>query len=191
MHDNLLKLIDSLNSLPGIGKKQAEKIAFYILRQDEYYAKKLVDDIKNAKSTLFCCISCNNLSSHSLCDICSSTTRDRKKLFIVNSLFDIQKIEFTNAYKGLYFSLNSEEINVKKYRNISPEIIEKLKNNLLDNNYEEILIGTSLNINGEATACYISKIITATLQYRVKLFRIGHDKYNSNVNYASVLALNK
>jgi recombinational DNA repair protein RecR len=80
---------------------------------------------------------------------------------------------------------------VKKYRNISQEIIEKLKSNLLSNNYEEILIGTSLTINGEATACYISKIIVATLQHHVKIIRIGHDKYNSNVNYASVLALNK
>jgi recombination protein RecR len=103
------QLVETLNSLPSIGKKSAIKLAYYLSVEDKFKALKLIEALESAVSGVRECIRCNGISSDELCPICSDNLRDRSKLCIVQSPKDIFTIEETGSYDGLYYVLDSIE----------------------------------------------------------------------------------
>jgi len=135
-------LIDGLRSLPGVGKKQAERIAYFLIDQDDIYLKDLINRISQIKNKIHFCKQCNNFAKDELCDICANESRDQTKLCIVSKIEDLYKIEETNSFDGLYFVLNSE-IDVKKNQKIDSSIIRHLMNFLKDKNFKEVILATN------------------------------------------------
>jgi recombination protein RecR len=142
MNPTLEYLIDALKSLPGVGTKQAKTIAQFLLNKDEIYINEFVNRIKDAKKNIHFCKFCNNLTSSDICEICSNHSRDQNKLCIVTSQDDLQKLESTNSFIGLYFVLN-QEIDVKTKQNIPHEVIEKLIDFVNNKKFTEIIIATN------------------------------------------------
>jgi recombination protein RecR len=135
-------LTDALKSLPSIGKKQAERIAYFLSLKDDKYISDFIERIRDAHDKIHFCKQCNNFSDGELCDICSNPSRDKTKLTIVSSIEDLQKIEDTNSYTGLYFVLNGE-VNVKTKTNLEPQIIKQLIELFKTHQYKEILLATN------------------------------------------------
>jgi recombination protein RecR len=140
MNKSFEYLFDAIKSLPGVGTKQAKAISNFLIHQDDKYIYDFIERIKEAKQNIKFCKQCNNLvSSGELCDICLNHDRNQKKLCIVASIDDLQKIEDTNEFVGLYFVLH-EEVNVKTKTNISKEIIQQLMKYLQDKKFNEIIL---------------------------------------------------
>jgi recombination protein RecR len=134
-------LMDALKSLPGVGKKQAERIAYFLIGQDQKYIDDFIERIQNGKTIHFC-KQCNNFAESDLCDICLNKSRDQTKLCVVSSIEDLNKIEDTNSYTGLYFVLNGE-IDVKAKTNIPHKTIQKLMDMINDHHFEEVTLATN------------------------------------------------
>lgn len=152
-------LIDELGKLPGIGPKSAQRVAFHILKIDKAEALRLADSIRTARERSTWCRTCFNISDSDICSICSDTKRDRSVICVVEEPKDIIAIEKTREYKGLYHvlqgSLNPidgvgpERIRIK-------ELIVRLGNEAV----KEIILCTNPNLEGEATAMYISRLVS-------------------------------
>lgn len=151
---DLYYLIDAVSSLPGIGKKSAKKIAYFLIKKDEQYLDTFIKRIKNAKNNIALCMYCNNISQNKnhICYICSSETRDRSKLCVVSNVEDLEVIEDTNKYDGLYYVLWGE-VNSKSNMNLADLKINKLFNKISENNeLKEIIFATNLTADGMNTA---------------------------------------
>lgn len=155
-------LVDAIKSLPSIGAKAAERIAFYLIKQDDKYIHEFVDRITKAKANIHYCKQCGNFAVDELCPICSNNARDNAKLCIVNTIDELNKIESTGCFDGIYFVLN-DEINIKTKTNLDSGIINKLMNYCLKKNFKEVIIATNFTINGEATNIYLNKLIKSVL----------------------------
>ncbi|MDR0545741.1 MAG: recombination mediator RecR [Mycoplasmataceae bacterium] len=176
-------LVDALKSLPSIGKKQAERIAYFLLLQDKQFVYEFIKRITNAVEKTHFCRNCNNFATSEFCDICANPSRDQKKLCIVTSIEDLLKIEQTNEYIGLYYVLNGE-IDVKTKTNISSTIIRKLNDFIIKKDFKEIIISTNCTINGEATAIFLKKIINQ-IAPNTSVYRLAIGlPINSSVDYA-------
>ena len=181
-------LIDAINSLPSIGIKAAEKIAYFLINQDERYLCEFIHRIKQAKLKIKYCEQCNNFSYEKLCSICSNKERDNKKLLIVNNINELNKIEATGVFSGIYFVLN-DEINVKTKKNINEEIIKKLVSLCKKKLFNEITIATNFTINGEATNIFIKKILSPILP-NVSFYKLAIGlPINSALDYADATTL--
>jgi recombination protein RecR len=135
-------LIDALRSLPGVGRKQAERIAYYLILKDDKYIDELLFRINDCHHKIHFCQQCNNFSESELCDICVNESRQQNKLCVVASIEDLQKIESTNSYFGLYYVLQGE-IDVKTKTNLSPSIIKKFMGLLQSRSFDEIILATN------------------------------------------------
>jgi recombination protein RecR len=135
-------LIDDLKSLPGIGNKQAERIAHFLIQKDTKYINQLIKSINDAHTNIKFCKQCNNFSTNELCDICSNPSRRQQQLCVVSSIEDLIKIENTNTYNGLYYVLNSE-VDVKTKTNIDSVIIKKFMDLLNNHTFDEIILATN------------------------------------------------
>jgi recombination protein RecR len=163
------RLIDQLKRLPGIGAKTAQRLAFHILRSDSESALALADAIRDAKVNMRICSVCNNITDVEPCLYCSSSTRSRKTICVVEEPHNIMAIEKTRQYGGLYHVLGGA---LAPLRGIGPDqlhlksLIERLKGGAV----EEIIIATNPNAEGEATAMYLSKLLKPL---GVRVTRIG------------------
>lgn len=181
-------LIDAINSLPSIGTKAAEKIAYFLINQDEKYLCEFIHRIKQAKLKIKYCEQCNNFSYEKFCPICLNKERDNKKLLIVNNINELNKIEATGVFNGIYFVLN-DEINVKTKKNINEEIIKKLVSLCKKKLFNEITIATNFTINGEATNIFIKKILSSILP-NVSFYKLAIGlPINSALDYADATTL--
>ncbi len=181
-------LIDAINSLPSIGTKAAEKIAYFLINQDEKYLCEFIYRIKQAKLKIKYCEQCNNFSYEKFCPICLNKERDNKKLLIVNNINELNKIEATGVFNGIYFVLN-DEINVKTKKNINEEIIKKLVSLCKKKLFNEITIATNFTINGEATNIFIKKILSPILP-NVSFYKLAIGlPINSALDYADATTL--
>jgi recombination protein RecR len=135
-------LIDALKSLPGIGNKQAERIAYYIIKKDKQYINQLLNSISEANNKIKFCQKCNNFATAELCNICANPSRNQKQLCIVSSIEDLLKIETTNTYGGLYYVLDGE-VDVKTKTNIDQANIKKFMTLIKDNDFQDITIATN------------------------------------------------
>lgn len=151
-------LVDAIKSLPSIGSKAAERIAYHLIHQDKQYIDEFIKRITNARDSIRFCKQCGNFAFDDLCNICSNPERDNAKLCIVNTIDELNKIESTGCFNGIYFVLN-DEINVKAKKKIDSEIIKRLMNYCAIKDFKEVIIATNLTINGEATNIYLNKLI--------------------------------
>lgn len=175
--------MDALASLPSIGRKSARKLAFYMLDQDQKYIHDFTNRILNAKKNIKKCLACNNISQTLICSICSNKNRDHSSLCVIASIEDLDKIESSGTYNGLYFVLNGELANKKNNSEIVEVNIMELKNRIKeDSKIQNIIIATNFSYSGEYTANYILNVLN---QFNINIFRIGFGlPLNSSLDYA-------
>jgi len=167
----LSRLINELSKLPGIGGKTAQRLAFHILSVDDEQADALANAITEAKKEMKYCSVCGNLTDKDPCFICSDEKRDKSMICVVESPRDVVAMERMQEYKGLYHVLHGaispmegigpEDINLK-------QLIKRLQGN---DDIKEIILATNPNIEGEATAMYIARLIKPS---GIKVSRIAH-----------------
>lgn len=179
-------LVDEFAKLPGIGRKTATKLAFWIIERNEVDVRRFARVLVDAKQKVSFCKVCGHFAEGELCDICADTRRDSTKIVVVEEARDVFVIESTNEYDGLYHVLHGA---ISPLDGIGPEDIN-LKGLMerLDG-VEEIIVATNTTIEGEATAMYISKIFAPL---GVKVTRIAKGiPIGGDIEYADEVTLSK
>lgn len=163
-------LIEQLSKLPGIGKKTAQRLAFYVLEMDPLEVEKLATSIINAKEKIRYCKQCFNLTDDELCNICKDRGRDESLICVVEGARDIVAMEKTREFKGLYHVLHGV---ISPMKNIGPDDIriKELLNRAYDSQVKEIILALNPTVEGEATSLYIAKILKPL---GIKTTRIAH-----------------
>jgi len=184
----IAKLIEGFTRLPGIGPKTAQRLAFYVLKMKEEEVDDIASALINVRKNLTTCTKCHNITVSNPCMICSDKTRDNSVICIVQEPKDIIAIERTREYHGLYHVLNGA---ISPMEGIGPEEL-KLRELILrlnDEDITEIILATNPNIEGEATAIYISKLIKSI---GIKVTRIAHGlPVGGDLDYADEVTLTK
>lgn len=185
----LNKLINELSKLPGIGGKTAQRLAFHILSLTDQEAVNLAEAIVDAKKNLHYCSVCGNLTDRDPCLICSDTERDPSIICVVETPQDVMAMERIREYKGMYHVLHGA---ISPVEGIGPgdinlkSLITRLQQ---DDRVKEIIIATNPNIEGEATAMYISRLIKPS---GIKVTRIAHGiPVGGDLEYADEVTLLK
>ena len=166
----LTRLISELSKLPGIGGKTAQRLAFHILSLDETEVESLAAAMTTAKREMRYCSCCGNLTDRDPCEICQDQSRDRDVICVVERPRDVFAMERIREYHGLYHVLHGV---ISPMDGIGPEDInlKELIIRLQDSTVKEVIIATNPNIEGEATAMYIARLIKPT---GIKVTRIAH-----------------
>ena len=151
-------LIGELSSLPGIGPKSAQRMAFYILNMPKDRAKSLSEAIISARENVRYCRECFTLTDRDVCPICSSNRRNKKLIMVVEDTRDLVAYEKVGKYDGVYHVLNGT---MNPMQGIGPNDIriKELFERLTRDDVEEVIIATNSTTEGEATAMYITKLI--------------------------------
>lgn len=151
------KLIGQLSSLPGIGEKTAQRLAFHIIRMPKERVEQLTSAILDARNNIRYCKVCCTLTDQEICPICSNPQRDSKTIMVVENTRDLAAYEKTGKYEGLYHVLHGA---ISPMLGIGPGDI-KLKELMqrLQGDVNEVIIATNSSLEGETTAMYISKLI--------------------------------
>ena len=185
----LNKLINELSKLPGIGGKTAQRLAFHILALEESEATSLANSIVNAKRSLHYCSVCGNLTDTDPCEICSDESRDRTKVCVVETPQDVIAMERIREFKGLYHVLHGA---ISPVEGIGPNdinlksLITRLQQH---EEIDEIIVATNPNIEGEATAMYIARLLKPS---GIKVTRIAHGiPVGGDLEYADEVTLLK
>ena len=154
------KLIEELSSLPGIGAKSAQRLAFHILNMPKEQVDELADSIVTARQNIKYCKCCFNLTDQEICPICSDEARDHKTIMVVENTRDLVAYEKTGKYEGVYHVLHGA---ISPMLGIGPNDI-KLKELMvrLEGDVDEVIVATNSSLEGETTAMYISKLIKPT-----------------------------
>lgn len=166
----IANLIDQLSKLPGIGRKTAQRLAFFILDMEEVEAEKLANSIIDAKGNIGLCSVCCNLTDKDPCIICEDPKRDDSLICVVENARDIMAMERSKDFKGRYHVLHGV---ISPMDDIGPSDIrlKELINRLSTGDVREVIVATNPTVEGEATALYISKLIKPL---GVKVTRIAH-----------------
>lgn len=161
-------LIGELSSLPGVGSKSAQRIAFHILNMPKDRASSLANAISSARENVKFCKTCFTLTDRDICPICASTKRNKKIIMVVEDTRDLVAYEKVGKYEGVYHVLNGT---MNPMQGIGPNDI-RLKElfERLEGDVEEVIIATNSTTEGEATAMYITKLIKPT---GIKVSRIA------------------
>ena len=151
-------LIDALGRLPGIGPKSAQRIAFHILQADSEIADSLVDAVRTVKDRVKFCTDCGNVSEEEQCRICRDPRRDSSKICVVEEPKDVIAVERTREFRGKYHVLGGA---ISPIDGIGPDQlrIRELMQRLSDSTISEIILATDPNLEGEATATYLARLI--------------------------------
>ncbi len=152
-------LHDAFRRLPGVGPKTAQRFVFHLLARDRPSAFRIADSLLFAAENVRHCNQCNNFSESESCSICSSPTRDRSKLCIIETPADLATFESTGTYVGLYFVLMGR---ISPINGIGPNElgIKALIKTLDSNPVKEIILATNITIEGDATAEYLMKLLS-------------------------------
>jgi recombination protein RecR len=155
----LQQLIDELGRLPGVGPKSAQRIAFYLIEAESDVALTLAEVLKEVREKVRFCESCGNVSESDKCSICSDQKRDQGLICVVEDSKDIAAIERTREFRGLYHVLGGA---ISPIAGIGPDQlrIKQLMKRLADPNIREVIIATNPNLEGEATATYLIRMLT-------------------------------
>lgn len=152
------KLVEEFEKLPGVGSKSAQKMAYYIIAADKSVAKTFADTLLEAKQKIRCCSVCQNLTDKELCSICSGDKRDRSVICVVEKPSDVDAIERTRDFNGLYHVLHGL---ISPMNDVGPDDIKlsELLVRVSENDINEVIMATSPNVEGQATAMYIAKLL--------------------------------
>lgn len=162
------RLISELSTLPGIGAKSAQRLAFHILNMPEQEVETLATAMVNARNNVHYCKHCFSLTDDEVCPICNNPNRDKKVIMVVEDTRDLAAYEKTGKYEGVYHVLHGA---ISPLQGIGPADI-KLKELMqrLQEEVDEVIIATNSSLEGETTAMYISKLIKPT---GIKVSRIA------------------
>jgi recombination protein RecR len=155
----LLKdLIEKLQWLPGVGRKSAQRIAFYLQKMDTTRVQELTDAIMRARTRLKECSTCYNLSEKNPCEICSDEGREKDRICVVEQPSDVMVIEKTSEYRGVYHVIHGV---ISPIDNIGPEDlrIDSLIGRLRNGGVHEVIIATNPTTEGDVTGIYIAKLV--------------------------------
>lgn len=154
--DPLARLVGELSRLPSVGRKTATRLAHHLLRVPEAEARALAEAIVEVKEKLFHCSVCNSITAVDPCRFCSTPDRDRTRICVVEESFNIAPIERTGEYRGLYHVLLGA---LSPQRGIGPDdlAVEGLLGRL--EGVEEVVVATNPNVEGEATALYLARLL--------------------------------
>lgn len=183
----LLRLLESLEKLPGIGPRSAERIAFYLLRAPNEQAQQLAQAVADVKTRLTFCEVCFNVSESARCEVCQDATRDPSMICVVEEPKDVLAIERTGAFRGLYHVLLGA---IAPLEGIGPEAlrIDELMRRLTDGVTQEVVIATDADKDGETTAAYLAKQLRGHNGLRVTRLASGIP-VGSHLEYADQATL--
>lgn len=185
---SLENLIDKFAALPGIGKKSAQRLAFYVLSLPDDEAKSFADAITTAKSSVHCCRICQNLTEGEVCQICASDRRDKSTICVVSEPRDVLSIERGREYNGTYHVLHGV---LSPMSHVGPEDIriKELLVRAAEPGVEEVIMATNPDTEGEATAMYISRLLKP---FDIKVTRLAYGiPVGSNLEFADDATLNR
>ncbi|CAB4615312.1 MAG: recombination protein RecR [Actinobacteria bacterium] len=153
------ELIDELGRLPGVGPKSAQRIAFYLLQTEDDLAERLAKVLIEVKERVRFCEICGNVSEQEKCNICRDERRTRTAICVVEESKDVQAIERTREFRGLYHVLGGA---ISPIEGIGPDQlrIKELMTRLSDPTIQEVIIATDPNLEGEATATYLARMLS-------------------------------
>ncbi|HET7304768.1 MAG TPA: recombination mediator RecR [Segeticoccus sp.] len=151
-------LIDELGRLPGVGPKSAQRIAFHLLQADPADVKRLVDALSEVKEKVRFCDVCGNVAEAELCRICQDQRRDPSTVCVVEEPKDVVAIEKTREFRGRYHVLGGA---ISPIEGVGPDDlrVKELMSRLSDGEITEIIIATDPNLEGEATATYLARLL--------------------------------
>lgn len=154
----LADLIDALNKLPGIGPKSAQRLAFYLLQTNQEEVDNLAKTLLQVKSKVQSCSICGTVSETRLCNICTDTKRDDSIICVVEEVKDISALEKTREFKGRYHVLGGA---ISPIDGIGPDQlrIKELVQRVSKESIKEIILATNPNLEGEATASYLTRVL--------------------------------
>ncbi|NPV54215.1 MAG: recombination protein RecR [Firmicutes bacterium] len=166
----IARLIDELTKLPGVGPKTAQRLAFHVLKAPAEDVQKLARALIEAKDKVRYCSICGNITDIDPCRVCSGSDRDRSLLCVVEEPRDVMAMERTKEFRGLYHVLNGV---ISPMEGIGPDDIriKELLARVRDGGVKEVILATNPNIEGEATAMYISRLLKPL---DVRVTRIAH-----------------
>ena len=183
---SLDKLIEQFARLPSVGRKSAQRLAFHILSMSDADAQKFTETILNARSSIKRCEICCNLTDGDVCSVCSSQSRDKSTICVVEDPRDVIAIERTHEYNGLYHVLHGV---ISPMDNITPDDlrIKELMSRLASGEVTEIIMATNPTVEGEATASYISRLVKPM---GIKVTRLAYGvPVGSDLEYADEFTL--
>ena len=186
----LARLIEEFYKLPGIGPKSAQRLAYYLLRMPAGEARSLAEAIIEVKERVTFCSICQNVTEADPCRVCSDEQRDRSVICVVEEPLDILAMERTRAYRGLYHVLHGA---ISPMDGVGPEDLKvaELLNRLRSGEVQEIILATNPNLEGEATAMYLGRLISPLGPKVTRLARglpVGGDlEYADDVTLARAL----
>lgn len=184
-------LIEALEKLPGIGPKSAARLTFYMLHVPQDQLNELATSVSELKSKTVTCSICLNVSDTQPCVICGNNSRDKMTVCVVEQPLDIVALERSDKYKGIYHVLHGA---ISPLNNIGPDEIHinELIIRLKKGGISEVILATSLTMEGEATAMYLSRLIRQQTGVSVKITRIAHGlPIGADLEYADELTLQK
>ncbi len=184
----IARLINEFAKLPGIGRKTAQRLAFYIIEMPKEEAKLLSRAIVEAKESIKYCSICTNLTDQEICNICGDKRRDPEIICVVEDPRDVVAMEKTKEFRGYYHVLHGV---ISPLEGIGPEEIriKELLSRLAKDEVKEIILATNPNVEGEATAMYLSKLVKPM---GIKVSRIAYGiPVGGDLEYADEITLSK
>ncbi len=169
------RLIESLQSLPGIGAKSAQRLAFHLISMPEEQVRSIADSMVYARENVHFCHECQTLTDGDLCPICASSKRDHSVIMVVENSRDLAAYERTGGYDGVYHVLQGV---ISPLLGVGPndirlkELMQRLQDAAGEIPVKEVIIATSSTVEGESTAMYIARLIRM-LELPVKITRIA------------------
>jgi recombination protein RecR len=183
----IMKLIEEFSKLPGIGGKTAQRLAFYVINMDMASAEGFADSIIEAKKNIRYCSVCGNMTDTDPCYLCKNTDRDKNLICVVQEPRDVMAMEKTREFNGAYHVLHGA---ISPMAGIGPDQI-RLKELLsrLTAETKEVILATNPNVEGEATAMYISRLLKPM---GIKVTRLAHGiPVGGDLEYADEVTLCK
>lgn len=184
----IVNLMEGFQRLPGIGLKTAQRLAFTILKMDDEDVVEFAQALLQVKRDLKICSVCQNIADQDICYICSDKTRDTSIICVVQETRDLVAMERTKEYNGQYHVLGGA---ISPIEGIGPEQLKipKLLERLSDEKVKELILATNPNMEGEATAMYLSRLVKP---FGVKVTRIAHGlPVGGDLEYADEVTLTK
>jgi len=185
--DPLIRLIEQLQRLPGIGPKGAQRLAFHILRTPREETDRLVEAVRDVKESVTYCSVCNNITDADPCVYCRNDARDHRLICVVEEPQNVAAIERTREFKGVYHVLMGA---ISPLQGIGPDEL-KIKGLLtrITNGVTEVILATNPNVEGEATAIYLARLLKPL---GVKVTRIAMGvPVGSDLDYADEVTMHK
>ena len=184
----LVRLEESLNKLPSVGKKSAERLAFAMLEMEEDDLKEFADAINNLKSSIHTCPICGNLTEEEICSICNDDSRDKTTIMVVSSPKDVLALEKAEGYQGLYHVLGGT-ISLSKGKGVADLKIAELMKRLEGGIVKEVILATNPTVDGETTALYLAKLIEPL---KITVTRIAYGlPMGGNIDYTDSLTITR